>query len=355
MFYSGVFARRGGIETFTHDLAMVLHDDGVEVSVLCASAENPLLADLAAAGVEVRRVPIFRGCRWGVPDYALFPFALFHAKQADVVIHQKPLRPRFHSLISRGPRHVFITAYRPKEQFPDPADRRRFFSFFDLVLTQAETFRNDLLEADVDTPVEVLPLLLDDLPFRAPENVRDGILRVGTMGRLEPQKNLPYALELVDRLRQELPRGWSDIQLNVHGSGTMEHQIRAQASARNLPVVFHGAYDRIRIPEIIAQNDMFLITSISEGQCIAALEILAGGRPLFAAPVGALPSILSAPERGALLPEDDAATGAVCIRAWLEAHEPLSPERIRQSFLQEYGNTNTRRRYVELLTEVVLR
>ncbi len=58
-------------------------------------------------------------------------------------------------------------------------------------------------------------------------------------------------------------------------------------------VVFHGNIPNSRVPEVIASCHLFAFTSINEGQCLAALEILSCGRPLVATDVGALPEILS--------------------------------------------------------------
>ncbi len=353
VFYSGVFARNGGIEMFTRDLALALHASGIEVQIVCASMGNPVLSGLTAVGIDVFRVPVFHGCRWGVPDYALLPLALPQLRKADIVIHQKPLRSGFYRLLSRKPRHVYITAYRPREQFPDLLQRRRFFSFFDLVLTQGQVFKQDLIDVDIDRPIEVAPLILGDMPYQPPRNGEDGILRIGIMGRLEPQKNLSHALELVAYLKRRPPAGWRDVQLNIYGSGSLEGEVSARAAKLGLPVEFHGAYAHSKVPEIVADNDVFLVTSVSEGQCIVALEILAGGRPLFATPVGALPDILARAERGALLPMEDAADGADRIREWLERNAPVSAEKIRQGFLQEYNPQQTRRRYLELFKGMV--
>lgn len=353
VFYFGVFAQIGGIEEFTRDLALALRAEKVDVEILCAALRNPILDDLKRARVSVVRIPIFQGCRWGIPDYALLPAALFKMRQADVVIHQKPFHPSFYRLFPRKVKHVYITAYRPAEQFPDLDYRTRFFSFFDLVLTQAHAFAADLFSIRDLTAVEVLPYIPLS-PFMVSTNTRtDRVLRVGMMGRLEPQKNPMLALEIVSILQQAPPRGWSSVEFHVHGAGTLERRMRAEASKLRLTVVFHGTYDRPHVPTIVANNQIFLITSVSEGQCIVALEILAGGRPLFATPVGALPTILNTDERGALLPMEHATSGARVIREWLETHRSEVSSHIQESYLRDYDPEYIKRRYVTLFKALV--
>ena len=74
------------------------------------------------------------------------------------------------------------------------------------------------------------------------------------------------------------------------------------ASARALPpaarIVFHGV---VRGPAKRAAIDschMFVNPSVSEGQCIVALEVFAQGRCFVGTPVGSLPEMLGSGELG---------------------------------------------------------
>ncbi len=349
LFLFGVFARIGGIEEFTRDLALELVSSGIEVEVLCASLGNPLLESLEKAGVKVVRIPVYHGCRWGFPDFALFPFAERTVRGADVVVHQKPFPLGFYRWFSRNPRHVYITAYRPKEQFNNERHRQRFFSCFDLVITQAESFAADL-DGKVNTAV---------LPYIPPQPVpvlerieTDSILRVGMMGRLEPQKKPLQALQLVEHLAGAPPDGFQSVEFHVYGTGSLEQQMREHASSMSTTVVFHGAYTRGEVPRIVQANDLFLITSESEGQCIVALEVLAGGRPLFATPVGALPDILSRPDRGALFYGSDAGAWAEVVADWMSAHKH-SAEHIVKNYLEDYDAKAVSAAYIDCFKGLV--
>lgn len=352
LFYFGVFARIGGIEEFTRDLALALHAEGMEVEILCASMKSPILDHLERAGVKIFRVPVFHGCRWNIPDYALLPFALQQIKKADIVIHQKPFRKRWYQKFSRRAKHVYITAYRPAEQFPDTSARNAFFSFFDLILTQVNEFSTDLIGAVRHVPVQVVPYI-PPVPNLSPASFRDdGILRIGMMGRLEAQKNPLYALNILSHLSENPPLGFHTVELHIYGAGGLERRVRDAASSLGVSAYFHGAYSRSSVPDIVGSNDIFLITSISEGQCIVALEILAMGRPLFATPVGAIPRILEKYSRGALLPEEDADVAAACICRWLGGHQPISSKEIQASYLEDYDQEAIKQRYVKLVQEL---
>ncbi len=351
-FYSGVFARSGGIEEFTADLALALLDVGEEVEIVCASVPHPILDRLKRAGARITRVPFYHGCRWNLPDFVLYPWALARLRHADVVIHQKPFRPVFYRHLSRKPQHVFITAYHPNDQFPDAVQAQGFFSFFNRIVTQSQTFQRDLVGKGITCPIHVVPLIPPQIESGAVSAPPSGnVLKLGMFGRLERQKNPLYALAIAEALNECPPDGYSGVELNIYGTGSLEQELRRKADTCGLPVVFHGRYARDTVHQLIGGNHLCLITSVSEGQCIVALEVLACGRPVFATPVGALPDILSRRERGAVLPFDDVAAAADGIRVWLAREGGVDAPGIVRSYLEDYARDKIRDHYVELFSQ----
>lgn len=355
-FYFGVFARIGGIEEFTKDLALALLAAGADVRVVCASlGHHPILDELRGAGASVCKVPVYHGCSWNIPDYALLPFALSQIKNTDVVIHQKPLRPSFYPLLSRKPKHVYLTSYSPGEQFGREPNARRFFEFFDAIFTQVDSFREELRTQGVKCPIHVLPLIPPMALPLSSESHPSGKLRIAMMGRLEPQKNPLYALELANALACNLPEGHNEAEFHIYGDGSLLPSLKKRAELLSIRTIFHGAYGRGEVADIVSGNDMFLITSISEGQCIVALEILSGGRPLFATPVGALPSVLGKTERGCVLPETNAQAGADVIRQWWRGRHHVSASQIQQSYQLDYDADVIKRKYVDHIKDIAQR
>ncbi|MDZ8117752.1 glycosyltransferase family 4 protein [Pontiella agarivorans] len=354
LFYFGVFARIGGIEEFTKDLASVLCAHGMDVSIVCASLKSPILDEMERVGVKVKRIPFCWGCRWNLPDFVLFPFALYQLRKADVVVHQKPFKNWFYKLFSRKPKHVYITAYRPGEQFRDAGILKDFFSRFDHIFTQATLFKGDLRRAGVNCSVSVLPytppqgISFSPLPFKG-----NGVLRIAMMGRVEPQKNPVYAIEIVEGLFHQLKQSGTGVEFHVYGSGTLLEEAKVLADQQGVTVSFHGAYQRKDVPSIVAENDCFLISSVSEGQCIVALEVLAGGRPLFATAVGALPDILCTPARGALIPQGNSKEAVSVIQEWLEENQPISPESILESYKEDYDRETVANQYADIFRDLV--
>jgi len=116
-------------------------------------------------------------------------------------------------------------------------------------------------------------------------------------------------------------------------------------------VTFHGVTPRAELPRFIDSCDLFLITSLTEGQCLVALEILSRGRPLVATPVGALPDVLRATELGRLAPLNDAAVyaGAVAELADQIGKGSITPETIVASFRERFDYEAILNRYIDML------
>lgn len=351
-FYFGVFARNGGIEEFTRDLGGVLLESGAEIEVVCASLKHRLLDELQSLGARITRIPIYWGCRWRIPDFALLPLGVIRAGTADIVVHRKPHPSLSYRLLSRRPKHIYITAYRPSEQFPDAVKRKLFFSWFDVVFTQTEEFRKDLVECGLKKPIIIIP----HIPPATEEPIgsigKGDVLRIGILGRLEGQKNHREAFRILNRLSAELPPRFNHLEFNIYGDGALMGELTAKALSCSYKVNMHGRYKRTEIHLLAQQNDLFLIPSFSEGQCIVALEILAAGRPLFASPVGALPEILEGnPVRGNLIPLDDAEGSSKIIRNWLGQNKNVNPVDIQESYRLNFDANTIRRQYSGLILD----
>ena len=97
--------------------------------------------------------------------------------------------------------------------------------------------------------------------------------------------------------------------------------------------------------------DLFCFTSQTEGQCLAALEILAQGRPVVATAVGALPGILDHPDLGIALesPSQDLFATEVK-RAWqrIQRHE-LEPGKVAAAYQAKYDRQIIGEAYRKLL------
>jgi glycosyltransferase involved in cell wall biosynthesis len=219
----------------------------------------------------------------------------------------------------------------------------------DHIIVQSDTFGTDLRELGYAGEITVLPYC----PPRVIDNVdqsevRSEIIRVGFLGRLEPQKNLPYLLQIRRLMRNE-------VRLEIFGDGTERPRLERLANDCPHLVQFHGAIARESVQSAIDNCDMFVVPSVSEGQCLAALEIIARGKPLVATPVGVLPEITRSGRFGSLMPlNDEIGAAAVFDKMVDELRSGLWP---RQSIIDDYkavfDDTVVESSYIRLFERLV--
>ena len=98
---------------------------------------------------------------------------------------------------------------------------------------------------------------------------------IGMVGRLADQKNYPFALEIMAKLRHKLP----DAVLVAAGNGPDEEMIRGMI--RNMGLESHVKMlgRRSDVSRLYQGFDLFLMPSLYEGFPVAGVEALASGLP----------------------------------------------------------------------------
>ena len=282
-FYVGGFEPIGGIESCFADLLTAFDPAAIDRSLFVWADDLPQLRALAASGTAVRRTSLRAGCRWGLPDWLLLLRYGAHLRDADRIVFGKIPPPRVfrHMLASldrlpRGrPELLYITPYRPSELWTDRVPSW-IDDAIDTMIVQSADFTTDLQAMGYRGRIVEIPYL-PPKPSIAPASgrSRDGICRLGFLGRFVAQKNLFYLLDILEQLRDET------VELHLFGEGEHEAALRAAVETRRLPAIFHGPVDRAAVPAAIDSCDIFLNPSISEGQCLVALEVLSRGRPFL--------------------------------------------------------------------------
>jgi len=100
-------------------------------------------------------------------------------------------------------------------------------------------------------------------------------------GRLVPQKDIPTLL----RAFQIIKQARNSTLLLIVGSGTQEYFLKNLVKVLKIQdnVIFTGSVEHNKIPEYLAGCDVYTISSIFEGTCIAMAEAMASGKPVVAA------------------------------------------------------------------------
>ncbi len=148
---------------------------------------------------------------------------------------------------------------------------------------------------------------------RSELQIPDEATIVVTVGRYAPEKN--QAL-LIDALGRLMP-GRSDLHALLVGAGSLEGDLRAQASAAGLERV-HVTGPRNDAVDIVAASDVFVLTSDSEAFPLALLEAMGLGLPVIATDVGGVRDAVRDGENGVIVPPRDASALADALVALLD-------------------------------------
>ncbi|MFZ5504358.1 MAG: TIGR03088 family PEP-CTERM/XrtA system glycosyltransferase [Pseudomonadota bacterium] len=122
--------------------------------------------------------------------------------------------------------------------------------------------------------------------------LRPGVVRIGTVGRLQPVKNQVALLEAAALLRARRPELAERIRLVLVGDGPLREELARHVQAKMLETTtwFAGATERV--PEWMRALDVFVLPSLNEGISNTLLEAMATGAPVLASAVGGNPELL---------------------------------------------------------------
>ena len=353
--YAGGFAPVGGVQTFIRNLVITLRGRGTDVRLVCWGARSPLLADISRAGVPVIRRSWRWGCRFGWPDRFLLPLGRAALEAADVVLFGH-LQPRVQREVIRlkkltgKPSAVLVTPYRPAEMWGADPPTEDVLNSFDVIVVQAEAFGQDLRHLGYRGQVRLLPYLPPECRPAAPLPPAQP-LHVGFLGRLAPQKNLAYLLEAFARLRSD-----TDAQLHLFGDGPERARLARLASELGVAehIRFHGLLRSDQVARAVDTCHLFAFSSTTEGQPLAALEILARGRPVVGTPVGVFPDMLSGATLGRLAPLSDPRQFAQAILSLYHSllSGDLTPIKLQQAYAARFPREQVLNHYVKLITDL---
>ena len=133
---------------------------------------------------------------------------------------------------------------------------------------------------------------------RAPQ---PGMLRLVTVGRLAAVKNFAMLI----RAFAPLAARWPQVSLTFVGDGPERVALENLATSLGLTGSVHFLGFRSDIDELLADSDVFVLTSISEGIPMSILEAMKCGLPVVATRVGGVPATVADGETGVLVDSGD--------------------------------------------------
>jgi glycosyltransferase involved in cell wall biosynthesis len=177
-------------------------------------------------------------------------------------------------LALEGLSRTFIETYLP-----------HFAEQCDLVVAPSRGIKRTLEEIGVTRPIEVIPNGVDVARLQNPSaplskhdlGLPERAIAAITVGRLGPEKNLPFMLQAFNRAATKV----DDLHLVIIGKGReegyLEEMVRMLGMTARVHLVGEVPYDEV--PNWLALGDFFVITSVSESHPLSMLEALAAGLP----------------------------------------------------------------------------
>lgn len=181
----------------------------------------------------------------------------------------------------------------------------------------------------------------------------DGMLRVLTIGSLIPRKGVDQIIRAMAGADNK-----EDLFLSIVGTGPEATVLSQMVSDLGLTrnVRFVGQVAASDIPDTLADTDIFVLASHSEGRPNVILEAMAAGLPIIASDIDGINELLTHNENGLLFPDGS-------IKELTSLLEGLSKDARRrrelggnaQRFILKQGLswTNTASRYSELYASLI--
>lgn len=203
--------------------------------------------------------------------------------------------------------------------FASPALRRaaiqlstEFANLCDGVLAPSASIANLIRRRGVTVPVKVVPTGIDLAAFargnRAGFRQRCGLparaFVVGHVGRLAPEKNLPYLAEAVAQFIRRQPDAW----FLVVGGGPAEETLREIFTRHGVAhrLVLAGSRTGASLADAYRAMDVFAFSSLSETQGLVVTEAMAAGLPVVALRASGVREVVRDGQTGFLLPSNTA-------------------------------------------------
>jgi asparagine synthase (glutamine-hydrolysing) len=311
----GMYAQKGGIQTYGQNLVEALRQLDARPQVLVLNDSPADLTLLQEAGVAARGFSRHRSA------FALA--AIREARQrrfADVWLGHRNFT-RLAPLLHRPGARVTLLLYGIDAWPPISWSERQALRSVDRVLSispyTAECFRR----AGYAGAIDLLPC---SLPFgwRTPERRPPAfrapfrILSVSRLAEPERYKGLDDTIAAVSQLRET---GLA-IEYHIAGDGPDEPRLRRLAAELGVTdtVRFHGRVSDHDLRRLYADCDLFVLPSGAEGFGIVYLEALLYERAVIAADAGGVPFFVRHGSTGWLVPHGDRAALAACLRERLQ-------------------------------------
>lgn len=207
------------------------------------------------------------------------------------------------------------------------------------VVAPSESTASELKKRGVTTSITPIPTGVDvdkfsggnGAPQRVSANIPQDAFVVGHIGRLAPEKNLPFLAESVCAFMQDRP----DAHFLLAGAGPSLSAIKAVFEQAGLTPRYHhlGQLVGDELADTYAAMNVFAFASFTETQGMVLTEAMAAGVPVVAIDAPGAREVLIDGTNGRLLPNEDKNSFAEAL-AWVADMDSEAYRRISQAALE---------------------
>ncbi len=144
-----------------------------------------------------------------------------------------------------------------------------------------------------------------------------GTVLIGTVGRLDAVKDHAGLIAAFRILCEAWPRQGEQLRLVLLGAGSLRAALESQVERGGLSAQVRLLGNRSDVAALLAEFDVFALSSIAEGMPGVVLEAMASGLPVVATDVGGVSEVVEAGVTGMLVPAGDPHALAAAMHAYV--------------------------------------
>lgn len=177
------------------------------------------------------------------------------------------------------------------------------------------------------------------------------VVNVARLDKVKDHAGLIAAFKLLQR--DDVPA--TDCRLVIAGEGPQRRALERQIAELDLARVVRLLGDRGDIAELLAEADVFALSSIAEGMPVTLLEAMAAGLPVVATDVGDVASVVADGVTGTLVPAHDPPALAAALGSYLadENRRRAHGDAARTRAVERFGLGAMVSAYVSLYDELL--
>jgi glycosyltransferase involved in cell wall biosynthesis/peptidoglycan/xylan/chitin deacetylase (PgdA/CDA1 family) len=294
----------GGMERFVCNLAASAEMQDIATVVVCLDERGSLAGIVEAAGGQV--LLLKRGAGFDV--HVVFRLARLFRDLGVASVHTHSLDAMLYgglaAALARVPNRIHTQHNTQLRTYSLP-DRWKFrcaARLFSTIAAVSEgTAREAAAHGAAPRQLRVIPNGIDAAQFSHHVTYNGGA-HIGCVARLSPEKGIDRLLDAFAGVLRARP----DARLSIAGDGPSRPLLEAHARELNLGTAVEFLGFRQEVAPVLADLDVFVLPSLTEGVPLALLEAMAAGLPAVATAVGGVPEVVEDGSSGILVAPGDA-------------------------------------------------